>query len=710
MVRTGAELPVKSREPNRMMAVRVAALAVTAVVLVGVLLASAVSDSLQRAKAQAEADARALTEVLEAYVGGAIHEIDLALQNSADEIWHLKSKGELDEAGLETYLLRQQSRLPLTIALRVADRDGIIRYGPEAHQSPPTSIVDRADFIRQRDTRPDTLVIGPPVLTRLDRQWAMRLSRSLTNADGSFGGIVYALVSLDRIKATFSRVNPGTSASVLLYDQTPIVYARWPDPENADSYYGTRSASPQLAEKLAQNLDQWGYETIGSSDGIRRFFHVKRLASYPLYVSVGLAHEDVFRDWHRQRDMALWQFGLITILLAALAVAAHRSWRRRERGLTDEVRLQSADAQRLRSLLDTSPVAVRIAAEAGRSIVYSNQRYASLIRVDPDMVLGSDPREHYAGKAVFDDVMERLKTQPAVEGELVELQVADGTIRWASSSYFATQFAGQPATLGWFFDITDLMQADAAVLAANQRLESQSRLLEQSNAELEQFAYVASHDLREPLRMVSSYLSLLERRYGAVLDQDGHEFLAFARDGAQRMDRLVLDLLEYSRIGRSLDPIVAMQVLPSLQNALTNLGAAMEECGARVRVDEAIASAWVHGDPVQIMRLFQNLIGNGLKYRHSDVAPIIRIGGRRVDGYWEFSVADNGIGIEPEYFERIFRIFQRLHTREHFDGTGIGLAVCKKIVERHEGRIWLESVPGKGATFFVTLREELPQS
>ena len=696
---------IGKRESSRVIAFRIATLAVTAVLLVGALLVSSVSNGWNRAQSQAEADARTLTDVLEAYVGGAIHEIDLALLTSVDEITRMQSGRGIDEGALEAYLQHQQSRLPLTIAFRIADQEGVIRYGPEAHQSPLTSIADRTDFILQRDTHPNTLVIGPPIRSRLDQRWVMRLSRTLTKADGSFAGIVYALVSLDKIKATFSRINPGTLTSVLMYDRIPIIYARWPDPANAETYYGTRSASPQLAELLAQGVDQGGYEAICSSDGLRRVFYVKRLAAYPLFVSVGLANEDVFRDWRQLRNNALWQFGLIATLLVALAIAIHRSWRRRERGLTAEVLHQTADADRLRSLLDTSPIAVRIATEGGRRIVYANRSYALLTKLAAERVLGSDPRDHYADKTVFDKISERLKTQPAVESELVGLRIADDATRWASASYFSITFGGEVAILGWFYDVTDIMTADTAVLAANRQLESQSKLLERSNSELEQFAYVASHDLREPLRMVSSYLSLLERRYGEAFDQDGHDFLGFARDGAKRMDQLVLDLLEYSRVGRFSGPIIAMPVFPVLELALINLEMAITNCGATISVDDGIRDSSVMADQGQIMRLFQNLIANGLKYRQPDVAPAIRIGGRRTNGDWEFSVADNGIGIESEYFERIFGIFQRLHTRDQFDGTGIGLAICKKIIDDYDGRIWLESIPGKGTTFFFTLRE-----
>ena len=169
------------------------------------------------------------------------------------------------------------------------------------------------------------------------------------------------------------------------------------------------------------------------------------------------------------------------------------------------------------------------------------------------------------------------------------------------------------------------------------------------------------------------------------------------------MDRLVLDLLDFSRIERKGDPIVPMPLQAAVQLALNNLRPAITQHQAEVIVDGSIHSLMVMGDPVQIMRLFQNLIGNALKYRSAERDPVVHVSCRSVERMVEIIITDNGIGIEPEYFERIFGIFQRLHTREKYEGTGIGLAVCKKIVERHRGRIWLESMPSEGATFFFTL-------
>ncbi|MEU1386455.1 MULTISPECIES: CHASE3 domain-containing protein [unclassified Nonomuraea] len=232
-------------------------------------------------------------------------------------------------------------------------------------------------------------------------------------------------------------------------------------------------------------------------------------------------------------------------------------------------------------------------------------------------------------------------------------------------------------------------------------LDAQAEELRRSNAELEQFAYVASHDLQEPLRKIATFCQLLQKRYGDVLDERGVQYIHFAVDGATRMQVLINDLLTFSRVGRLYDDRKPVELEESLDKALVDLSAVIEETGAEIERPDPLPN--VIGDPTMLGMLWQNLVGNALKFRAPDRAPRIRITCEQRENEWLFSVTDNGIGVEAEFADKIFIIFQRLHSREAYSGTGIGLAMCKKIVENHGGTIWLDTGHTEGARISFTL-------
>lgn len=269
----------------------------------------------------------------------------------------------------------------------------------------------------------------------------------------------------------------------------------------------------------------------------------------------------------------------------------------------------------------------------------------------------------------------------------------DGTykwLRWCAHADFDTGLVYAVAR-----DITERK-------CAEDMLRETAAELTRSNDELSQFAYIASHDLQEPLRMVASFLQLLEKRYEAVLDPDGRRFIRFAVDGAKRMQSLIQDLLSLSRVQTRAKPAMPTDCAKIFRNVMDNLQIAVADANATVTCDSLPV---ILADSTQIAQLFQNLIDNALKFRGTEAVRIHVGAVRRKDG-WEFSVSDNGLGIEAQFFERIFGIFQRLHAGGEFSGTGIGLAVCKKIVELHGGRIWLESKPGQGTIFFFTIPDK----
>jgi signal transduction histidine kinase len=251
--------------------------------------------------------------------------------------------------------------------------------------------------------------------------------------------------------------------------------------------------------------------------------------------------------------------------------------------------------------------------------------------------------------------------------------------------------------------LEDLNQSNEELKKAHDvlelRVKERTEELARSNAELEQFAYIASHDLQEPLRMISSYVQLLERRYKGKLDQGADEFIGFASEGALRMQRLINDLLAYSRVGTRGKSFAEVNLETALNQALENLHLSIKEKKVTVTHDPLPTA---YGDIGQLTQVFQNLIDNAMKFS-SEESPWVHISGRREGDECICWVKDNGIGIDSEFMNRLFVLFQRLHTRKEYPGTGLGLAICKRIIERHGGRIWVESTPGEGSTFFFRI-------
>lgn len=307
------------------------------------------------------------------------------------------------------------------------------------------------------------------------------------------------------------------------------------------------------------------------------------------------------------------------------------------------------------------------------------------------------PSDEMAGLLEDMDVVKRdpmayhesLRRHKKQSGEIMDVLVTGHPI----------MMDGRRARMVAVVDITERKRQEEQLRLLNTDLGKRANELAASNAELERFAYIASHDLQEPLRMVSSFLQLLQKRYKGQLDQKADQYIYYAVDGAERMKALIMDLLEYSRVGSSKDNFDEVDTAVIMQE----IGDIFREriIAVRARVDiDPLPKVW--GDKVQLTQLFQNLLSNALKY-HSERLPSIRVHAREEAAYWLFSVADNGIGIDPQFFHKIFIIFQRLHNKSDYSGTGIGLAICKKIVERHGGRIWVESRPGEGSTFYFTI-------
>jgi PAS domain S-box-containing protein len=386
------------------------------------------------------------------------------------------------------------------------------------------------------------------------------------------------------------------------------------------------------------------------------------------------------------------------VILAVLIWFAARSLAKADAKRRRAQEALRASEERTRLIVDTAYDAFIAIDVAGRVTDWNRQA---------EVIFGW-PREEAVGQLLVSMIIPPQYRDAHVRGLSRFLETGEGpvlnsrieiTALHRDGREFPVQITIWPVRVGrtWSFnafvsDITERRRTEEA-------LAQQADELARSNADLEQFAYVASHDLQEPLRMVASYVQLLAQRYQGKLGADADEFIAFAVSGATRMQALINDLLAYSRVGSTAQAAETTDSQQVLKRVLGDLKMAITESDAVVTHDPLpqVATA-----PTHLAQLFQNLVTNALKFRGPQ-QPHIHVGASRLDGEWTFSVSDNGIGFDPKYADRIFMIFQRLHNRAAYPGTGIGLAICKKIVEHNGGRIWAESEPGKGSTFKFTL-------
>jgi len=345
-----------------------------------------------------------------------------------------------------------------------------------------------------------------------------------------------------------------------------------------------------------------------------------------------------------------------------------------------------------RILFHRSPIGTYIAQNGVFRLV--NRQLAYILGYDEDELIGGPALGFVLAEdkeAVRENAIRMLKAGCSLGYEF-RIVTKQARVKWVMETVAPVYYQRKRATLGSLIDVTERKQVE-------ERLKQITAEMQRSNTELEQFAYVISHDLQEPLRMVSSYTQLLAKRYSNKLDSDADEFISYAVDGAKRMQILLQDLLEYSRVGTRGKPFALVNCEHVVQQAMANLKIAIEESGASVSYD---VLPTVVGDEGQLVQVFQNLIGNAIKFRR-DEPPQVRISARRRNSMVTFSIEDNGIGISSQHSQSIFEIFRRLHTREEYPGTGMGLAICKKIAERHGGTISVVSQPGKGSTFHFSV-------
>jgi len=375
----------------------------------------------------------------------------------------------------------------------------------------------------------------------------------------------------------------------------------------------------------------------------------------------------------------------------------------------EEVQKKSLDAQEaeLKELADQKFAldqhAIVAITDVQGTITYANDKFCAISQYSRDELIGQNHRilnSGYHSKEFFRQMYQTIANGQVWRGEMRN-RAKDGSIYWVDATIVPSAGAdGKPRQyVAIRAEITERKRAEEEIRKLHAELERRAAEIARSNAELEQFAFVASHDLQEPLRVVAAYTQLLGDRYRGRLDQDADKFIAYASEGALRMQSLIQDLLAFSRVGRVDAARVCVDCEAAMEEVLGTLGPAIHESGAVV-AHGALPVVWA--DRSQIAQVLQNLVGNAIKFRGKE-PPVISVQAEKAGQDWVFSVSDNGIGIPPEHAQSIFVVFQRLHTRTEYPGNGIGLAICKKIVEHCGGRIWVESQVGRGSTFKFTI-------
>jgi len=612
------------------------------------------------------------------------------VERTLDEIIEMLAvhpEAKVDNApGFHAYLKRQLAANPTLMDLVVTDANGQIRHW--SADGPPIDISKRAYFLQARANPDSPLTISPTERSIVhDGRWFFALSKPLRGPDGQFVGIVTAIIDADYFRDLYASLRGEPGASLVLMDDTGHIMVRVP---NMDSSVGKVVAAETFVVQPGQTS---GISIVTSPiDGQRRMTVAHRLEHLPLISSATAPYGEILRRW--REDMTM---DVTLALLSSLAVAAVGA------ALAGQIRRLSLAEAALREerdlsirIVDSLPgIFYAIDTEGKLSLWNRNlesvsgwgfdelrgRDFGSLFRIEADNAL---PDQHPALSAWVQSLFQQG------HGELeADLLLQNGETRPHYLTGTLCRIDGEMRGIGLALDISSIKTLEAT--------------LRRSNADLQQFVYIASHDLQGPLRTITSYLQLLLRRHGDRLNDEAREFIDFAGGAAKRLTQLVTDLLAYSRMTTRdprIEAIDLAQVVAQVERALAG---PLQDSNASLQVMGPLPV--IQADPHHMSSLFQNLIDNAVKYRAPDRPPVIRISAQAGPEGWEFAIADNGIGIAPNDRERIFAIFQRLHGSDVYGGTGVGLALCKAVVERHHGRIWVESEEGQGTVFRFILRD-----
>ncbi len=660
--------------------------------------------------AAAEQLALSLSNAAAQRIGGSLRGMDIMLTEAAQKV----DNPATPSLALTEALRARLDAFPELDSMGLVDDKGWLRQIVHRGGAPRPVPLDISDAPHVAGTRAHAhdgkLFISPPIRERFTGKIVLLLSRPVLGPDKSFRGSLGMAVMLPFIDDALKSVVQDDGMAAAAFSPAGVLFARQP----ADDRFVAQSIVESGLYKAFATAGGMGTSRRATSfsDGVERIVGFTPVSGYPAVAAVGISRAKVLDRWRRE----IWVHGglqsLFVGVIFTLALRLSRSERRRElvsaqllaaqrahveslaqavaertAELNDSLAQLTESEERFRRIVEISPLPLVLSRRSNGRVVYINARASEAFGIPMATAVDKVAQDYWVSPDERAAMLATLET----EGQVLNLEAG---MRRDSGERFTALISAATVNL----------RGEELILVSMLDISERKRLveeLERSNRDLEQFSYAVSHDLQEPLRMVSSYLALLKRRYAPKLDEDAHEFIGYAVDGAQRMSRMITDLLEYSRVHRKGREFGTVGLNAVLADALANLTTAIDSAGAEITAAPLPA---VIGDSSQLMRVFQNLIGNALKYRRHDMAPRIIVTATQDGPEWVISVADNGIGIDPAMAGRLFQVFQRLHPRGAYEGTGVGLALCRRILERHHGRVWIESDgEGKGSVFRFTL-------